>query len=152
MLFEALRRAVAAGAVVPEATAAAVFGAAWPVCWAEDVLGQWAGGSLLVQHAAHAQLTALNWCGKNFWAADDVAPLVVRSRDGGRRESSAMGRADLVRHRGTVAMRYRDHAVVDDFRWVAPDTLMGRLVVEGAPDYFFWLQRVAGVQRSAAKL
>lgn len=74
-----------------------------------------------------------------------MRPLVVLSRDGQtRRESDAMGRADLIRTAGpvpTIGMAYRDHKIVDHFRWVGLTTLLGCMVADGAADFFFHLER-----------
>lgn len=110
------------------------------------MLGDWEGGALATGHPAEAQLVAMGWVGKSFRGADDVDPIIVHDAEGRRVASSAMGKARLrlVSYRGvsTATMLYDRHPILDHFRRIDDDVVMGIMDRKGdARPLCFWLRR-----------
>lgn len=89
----------------------------------------------------------MDWLGKNFHSTEDVDPIVV-SKDGKRECDENWGHAIVsypnflgdeagsdtiqlreMRYRGLVstAMIYNDHAIIDHFRYVNDDLVIGAM-------------------------
>lgn len=111
----------------------------------EEVLGIWTGGCFNAGHPGEAMLTALSWRGKRFASTEDVNPLLVTGEGDALAVNDSMGAARLrqVEHAGTVsaAMIYDTQAIMDYFRKVDDNTLMGVMDSKGHPPMYFWLER-----------
>ncbi|KAJ5210064.1 hypothetical protein N7491_009876 [Penicillium cf. griseofulvum] len=92
--------------------------------------GEWKGGVFDTGHPGRDRLGDLNWVGKTFHSTENVDPIVV-SKDGKRVCDENWGHAVLreVRYRGVVstAMIYNDHAIIDHFRYVNDDLVIGAM-------------------------
>ncbi len=120
----------------------------------EEVLGSWRGGDFATGHLASAVLEQVRWHGKRFDAPLDAKPLMCRGEDGelySNLKAGGGGEASLwpVGFRGetTATMVYDKMPVVDHFKAVDDDTLMG--IMNGKLEsafgvselYYFWLER-----------
>jgi hypothetical protein len=113
----------------------------------EFMLGTWRGGVFHYDHPFGQQLQSISWYGKRFRGADDVEPLLVNGEGGVIESFERFGLARLreMRFRGTVsaAMLYDKRPLIDHFRRVADDTVIGLADEKGKPaTYFFHLTRV----------
>jgi hypothetical protein len=143
-----LRRIIDRDEEAAPAALLASFDALAPVDTAA-LRGDWAGGAIRTGHPGEAQLAALGWVGKRFHGDDDVDPIVVRGADGGRVVSPVMGKASLrmvvFRGAATATMIYDRHPILDHFRRVDEDTLLGVMDRKGEPaPLFFHLRRLRG--------
>lgn len=121
---------------------------------AEDVLGQWRGFAFDTGHPVQRLLESSGWYGKRFNSLDDVQPLVCRGEDGELFSDVAAGKGEAtlwnIEFRGevTASMVYDGQAVVDHFKRVDADTLMGvmngkaRWVLADGRHFWFGLERV----------
>ena len=100
-----------------------------------DMLGEWSGEVLPTGHPGERQLTGLAWAGKTFRSAEDVDPIVVFGAGGAREASDVMGSARLrrVEYRDVVSatMIYDRHPILDHFRRVDADTVLGLMDRKG---------------------
>ena len=140
---------VAAGTRQDIARAAAVF-ADLPPIEPEAMIGDWDGGLIPTGHPGEAQLDRLGWRGKRFHDAERVDPI-VSEEDGVRVANPVLGAARLraVGHGGgvTAAMIYDDHPVIDYFRRVDDERVMGVMDRKGdAAPLYFYLRRRASTQ------
>jgi hypothetical protein len=113
----------------------------------DSMLGTWRGGVFHYDHPFGQQLLKINWYGKRFRGADDVEPLLVRTEGGDIESFERFGMARLreLRFRGTVsaAMLYDKRPLIDHFRRVTDDVVIGLADEKGKPaTYFFHLTRV----------
>jgi hypothetical protein len=101
----------------------------------DAMLGPWSGEIVPTGHRGERALGGLNWAGKDFRSAGDVDPIVVHDGSGGRVASDVMGSAQLrmVEYRGvvTATMIYDNHPVLDHFRQIDPDTVLGLMDRKG---------------------
>lgn len=108
---------------------------ALPAVAAEAMIGSWRGEIVPTGHRGERALGSLDWAGKDFHDADDVDPIVVHDEDGARIASDVMGSAQLrmVEYRGvvTATMLYDDHPVLDHFRAIDDDTVLGLMDRKG---------------------
>ena len=125
--------------------------AALPTVTIDEVKGDWKGGELPSGHVLDGRLNKVGWHGK--WLRDrfDVAPMVCRNADGELYSDLEVGKgaASLwnVEFRGevTASMVYDGQAVIDHFKRVDDDTLMG--IMNGAmravrdKHFYFFLTR-----------
>lgn len=117
----------------------------------EELLGSWRGAGLDTGHPAQRLLTSLRWHGKRFHALDRVDPIVCRDEAGAlvANEAAAKGAASLwsVEFRGevTATMVYDGQPILDHFKRVDDDTLMGIMngtgVLHEGQHYYFVLRR-----------
>jgi hypothetical protein len=74
-------------------------------------------------------MSLVHWVGKTFHSRDDVDPIIVRKPGEERAVSPTMGKATLrmVEFRGTstATMTYDKHPILDHFRKIADDLVMG---------------------------
>lgn len=120
----------------------------------EEILGSWRGGDFATGHLASKVLDQVKWHGKRFDAPLDAKPLMCRGEDGELYSNLAAGgggEASLwpIGFRGetTASMVYDKMPVVDHFKAVDDDTLMG--IMNGKLEsafgvnelYYFWLER-----------
>lgn len=111
------------------------------------LLGTWRGGVFHYDHPLGQQLQAINWYGKRFRGADDVEPLLIHTEAGDIESFERFGLARLreLRFRGKVsaAMLYDKRPLIDHFRRVSEDVVIGLADQKGQPaTYFFHLTRV----------
>lgn len=158
--------ALAKGRITP-AEALAVFDALEPTS-PDFMIGAWEGSPFPTGHPLDGALEATGWRGKRFDSEDSVFPLIFDDEQGetfivqpGRfmgkpaqgkaferrseLETDAPGaRLREVLHRGTVttAMVYDDLPIIDMFKKVDGDTVLGVMDMRGLPlPYFFVLKR-----------
>lgn len=102
---------------------------------ADGLVGAWSGGIVPTGHPGEAGMARMRWAGKVFRGPDDVDPIVVLDEAGARRASDVMGAARVraVEHRGvvTATMLYDVHPVLDHFRLVDDETLLGLMDRKG---------------------
>ncbi|WP_019633493.1 DUF4334 domain-containing protein [Actinomadura atramentaria] len=128
------------------ADVAAAFDAAPPVA-TSALLGTWKGGLFTVTGGLAARLTRLNWYGKRFNDVEDVDPLLCLTSDGGVYSYDGMGHARLreITFRGvaSAAMVYDTQPIIDHFRRVTDDVVLGAMDAKGQPRIlYFHLTRV----------
>ncbi|KAF9872372.1 hypothetical protein CkaCkLH20_10199 [Colletotrichum karsti] len=135
---------------VKEADIAAVFDELKPVS-PDQLIGSWEGGSFDTGHPAHQQLRSFKWAGKDFRSVDDVDPIMVYGEDGKRSWFSEYGHARIreVKFRDvvTAAMCYDKFPIIDAFRRVDDDTVLGAMDnkdLKEAGTYYFYLKRRPG--------
>ncbi|MEU2793763.1 DUF4334 domain-containing protein [Streptomyces sp. NPDC007100] len=132
--------------------------AALPTVRPESILGAWKGRGITAGHRVEALLTRANWYGKNFHSTDDVEPLICQDEHGSLFSDSelAKGGASLwtVEFRGeaTATMVYDGQPVLDHFKQVSADTLLGIMngknVLDEGRHFYFLLERTSEQVRS----
>ncbi|MGO3327170.1 DUF4334 domain-containing protein [Gordonia sp. (in: high G+C Gram-positive bacteria)] len=117
----------------------------------DDVIGDWRGGELPTGHVLDGQLSKVGWHGKWLRGRYDVAPMVCRDADGELYSNLDVGKGGaslwMVEFRGelTASMVYDGQPVIDHFKRVDDDTLMG--VMNGSTSlvrdrhFYFFLTR-----------
>ncbi|MFH8407010.1 GXWXG domain-containing protein [Streptomyces sp. NPDC018019] len=111
------------------------------------LIGTWQGGGFECSGENAELLAKMRWYGKRFADADHVEPLLCRDEDGAVYSYEELGLATLheVVHRGkqSTAMVYDQLPVIDHFRRLTDDVLLGVMVKKGASaDFYFHLTRV----------
>lgn len=117
-----------------------------PAVDVDQMLGDWNGGLVPTGHPGEAQLDGLRWAGKQFRSANDVDPLICLNEAGERFATDVLGQAQLraVEYRGvvTATMIYDRHPILDHFRAIDSDTLLGLMDRKGeAAPLAFLLRR-----------
>jgi hypothetical protein len=115
----------------------------------EFMLGDWEGGVFATGHDGEQQMLLVHWDGKTFHGRDDVDPMITRKPGEGRVANPILGKASLrmVEFRGTstATMIYDKHPILDHFREIADDLVMGIMDRKGdATPLFFYLRRRPG--------
>lgn len=111
------------------------------------MIGDWLGGVFNTGHVGESQLTQLNWVGKRFTDRLNVNPIVSLDDKGQRYANPIMGSAQLriVEYRGvsTATMIYDKHPIMDHFRQVDDNTVLGVMDKKGeSMPLYFYLQRL----------
>lgn len=111
---------------------------------AEEILGTWKGG----RFDGGKSPDPINWYGKRFVSATHVEPLLCRAEDGSIYSFEKLGLAQLreMRFRGKVSasLIYDQQPIMDYFRKVTKDVIVGLGDIKGKPtDFFFHLTRQA---------
>ncbi|GED96091.1 DUF4334 domain-containing protein [Gordonia crocea] len=102
-----------------------------PTVRVEEILGSWRGGELPTGHPMDGQLEQVGWHGKTFLSPTEVQPLVCRTADGELYSNAELGKGEAslwhVEFRGevTASMVYDGQAVIDHFKRIDDNTLMG---------------------------
>ncbi|WP_405656864.1 DUF4334 domain-containing protein [Streptomyces sp. RK9] len=114
---------------------------------ADLLIGTWRGGGFEHTSENAALLAKMRWYGKRFVTPDHVEPLLCRDEEGNVFSYEDMGLATLheVVHRGkqSTAMVYDQLPIIDHFRRLTDDVLLGLMDKKGAPaDFYFHLTRV----------
>jgi len=122
-----------------------------PPVRADDVLGAWAGSDFGPGHPVHEMLATSGWHGKRFESVRTAHPLICRDADGELFSNAELGQglASLwdIEFRGevTASMVYDGQPVVDHFKRVDDDTLLGIMNGKGVRHegrhYYFVLER-----------
>ncbi|GIF02042.1 DUF4334 domain-containing protein [Paractinoplanes rishiriensis] len=117
----------------------------------DELVGTWAGSEFVSGHRFEGRLAAMRWYGKTFTSQAEVVPLLCRDAQGElyANTEAAKGGASLwmVEFRGesTATMVYDGQPVLDHFKWVDADTLLGVMNGKGVLDdgrhYYFVLRR-----------
>ncbi|KOS21230.1 hypothetical protein ESCO_004472 [Escovopsis weberi] len=114
------------------------------------LLGAWAPGYVNVQSDAAQRtndlLRGMRWAGKDFHSEDDVDALMLWG-DAGREAGGHKARLREIKSRGTVttAMIYDDAPIIDTFKRVTDDLVLGMMdhKDEQYPrNYMFYLERL----------
>lgn len=120
----------------------------------DEILEHWRGGDFATGHVASTVLAKVRWHGKWFDGPLDVTPIVCRNDADelyANEKAAGGGGASLwpVEFRGevTATMVYDRMPVVDHFKRIDDDTLMG--IMNGKLEsafgvgelYYFWLER-----------
>ena len=115
-----------------------------------SMLGDWQGGVFNTGHSGEQQLGSLKWVGKRFRGDNDVDPIISMNSEGERIANPVLGQAVLreVVYRGvaTATMIYDSHPILDYFRKVTDDVVLGVMdrKAEKSP-LFFYLCRLNAV-------
>jgi len=137
-----LLRIIKSGEDCPAATLMPLFEQLEPTS-ADFMIGTWRGGKF-----DHSQPDPINWWGKRFVSAAHVEPLLASREDGSVYAYSKLGQAQLreVVWGGKVqaALIYDQHPIMDYFRKVTDNIVIGLGDIKGKPtDFFFWMERVS---------
>lgn len=108
--------------------------------------GRWRGGLFTEGREIGALLTRLQWYGKRFTDPENAEPLLCRRTDGTLYSFSGMGQARLrelgFRGKVSAAMIYDDQPMIELFRKVSDNVVLGVVDAKGRPvDFFFHLTR-----------
>lgn len=108
----------------------------------EQMLGTWHGG----RFDGGATPDPINWYGKRFNSRTDVEPMLCRKEDGTIYAWDKWGPAQLREMvfggRVQAALIYDTMPMMDYFRKVTDDLVLGLADIKGRPtDFFFWLRR-----------
>ncbi|WP_245699768.1 DUF4334 domain-containing protein [Streptomyces roseifaciens] len=111
------------------------------------LIGTWRGGGFEHTSENAALLAKMRWYGKRFASPGQVEPLLCRDEEGNVFSYEEMGLATLheVVYRGkqSTAMVYDQLPIIDHFRRLTDDVLLGLMDKKGAPaDFYFHLTRV----------
>ncbi|QLE76448.1 DUF4334 domain-containing protein [Streptomyces rectiverticillatus] len=144
---------IASGADYDRARLMALFDRLEPV-GTGLLIGTWRGGAFESDSENAEQLAKMRWYGKRFVDADHVEPLLCRDENGEVYSYEEMGLATLreVVHRGkqSTAMVYDQLPIIDHFRRLTDDVLLGVMDKKGDPaDFYFHLTRVPSPTRPA---
>lgn len=106
------------------------------------LLGTWKGGKF----DGGTQPDPINWYGKRFTSTTDVEPLLITNAEGQIATYDRLGGAQMrhVEFDGTVsaALIYDSQPIMDYFRKVNDDVVIGLGDIKGKPtDFFFHLTR-----------
>jgi hypothetical protein len=109
---------------------------------ADEMIGQWHGGKF----DGGAEPDPIRWYGKRFTSRTQVDPMLCRADDGSVYAWDKWGEAQLreVVFGGKVqaCLIYDKAPMMDYFRKVTPDLVIGLADIKGRPtDFFFWLER-----------
>lgn len=109
----------------------------------EQILGTWKGGKF----DGGADPDPIRWYGKRFVSRTHAEPLLCYADDGSIYSYEKLGLAQLreLSFQGKVsaALIYDQHPIMDYFRKVTDDVIIGLGDVKGKPlDFFFHLTRV----------
>ncbi|KAF4536914.1 Transcription factor [Lasiodiplodia theobromae] len=111
-------------------------------------MGEWNGGSFETGHPSDPWLKEIRWVGKIFKSVDDIYPIIALDDDGKKVWLEKWGGAQLLegKYRGVVsaAMVYDNYPIVDYFRRVSDDVIMGMMDAKqwrDAGPSFFYLKR-----------
>ncbi|KAI7878227.1 hypothetical protein K492DRAFT_180027 [Lichtheimia hyalospora FSU 10163] len=126
------------------------------------LLGEWNGGIFNDGHPSGEALRQINWAGKTFHSIEQVKPVILHGAQPGERiwcEDYGLARLRQIEFRGVVsaAMVYDDKPIIDYFRLVDEQTVMGTMDFrsEAVPEagqssdmFYFYLTRVHEKQKS----
>lgn len=106
------------------------------------LLGTWRGGLFDEREPMAARLVAMRWYGKRFNDAENVEPLLCLDDEDEIYSFSGMGMARVraIAYRGVVsaAMVYDTQPIIDHFRLVDDDHVMGAMDAKGAGSVLYF--------------
>ena len=108
----------------------------------DEIIGQWRGGKF-----DGGLPDPINWYGKRFVDREYVEPLLVTAPDGSIQAYTGLGTARLrevlFENRVSTSLIYDNHPIMDYFRKVTDDLIIGFGEVKGEEneDFFFYLIR-----------
>ncbi|TVP87913.1 MAG: DUF4334 domain-containing protein [Pseudomonadaceae bacterium] len=107
------------------------------------MLGSWKGGKF-----DGGKPDPINWYGKRFNSPSDVEPLLVRDDEGEVVTYDKLGAAQMRMMEfddvSSAALIYDSQPIMDYFRQINEDVIVGLGDIKGQPlDFFFWLEREA---------
>ncbi|WP_030163881.1 DUF4334 domain-containing protein [Spirillospora albida] len=113
----------------------------------DAMLGTWRGGLFDGSEPMAARLVKMRWYGKRFNDAENVEPLLCLDDKDEIHSFDGMGMARLreMSHRGLVsaAMVYDTQPIIDHFRRIDDDHVMGAMDAKGVGSVlYFHLTRV----------
>jgi hypothetical protein len=128
-------------AACPAATLLPIFDQLEPVS-ADFMIGMWRGGLF----DGGTSPDPIKWYGKRFVSAEHVDPLMCRAEDGSIYSYTNLGLAQLremsCRGKLSAALIYDQQPIMDYFRKVTNDVVIGLGDIKGKPlDFFFHLTR-----------
>jgi hypothetical protein len=137
----AIMQLIGSGEACPASTLMEMFDQLESVS-ADFMLGTWKGG----RFDGGASPDPINWYGKRFVSAQHVEPLLCRAADGSIYSYDKLGLAQLreVVFQGKVSasLIYDQQPIMDYFRKVTDDVVVGLGDIKGKPtDFFFHLTR-----------
>ena len=108
----------------------------------KEIWGTWRGGKF----DGGASPDPINWYGKRFIDMETVQPLLVKAPDGSIGVFEKLGAARLrevfYKNKVSSTIIYNNQPIMDYFRKIDDDTIVGWGEVKGkSPDFFFWLKR-----------
>ncbi|RNL82224.1 DUF4334 domain-containing protein [Halostreptopolyspora alba] len=116
-----------------------------------EILGSWRGSVIRTGHPVESFLSDIGWYGKTFHAPMDAKPLICRDDHGELHSDVTLGKGEatlwMIEFRGqsTASMVYDGRAIVDHFKRLDEDTLLGvmngRDVVRQGKHCHFLLRR-----------
>jgi hypothetical protein len=132
---------IESGEACPITTLGGLFGELEPIS-ADDMIGMWRGGLFDGGKAPDP----IRWYGKRFVSRAHVDPLMCRAKDGTIYSYDKLGFAQLreMTYNGvtSAALIYDKHPIMDYFRKVTDDIVVGRGETKGQDDdLFFHLTR-----------
>jgi hypothetical protein len=117
----------------------------------EEILGSWRGDEFNTGHSSNGHLAEMRWYGKTFNSLLDAKPMITRNAEGELFSNIELGKGEAslwsVEFRGevTATMVYDGKPVLDHFKKVDDNTLMGIMNGKGALDqgrhFYFLLER-----------
>jgi hypothetical protein len=114
----------------------------------EFMLGTWKGGKF----DAGKSPDPIRWYGKRFNSANNAEPLLARKPDGTIYSFDKWGMAQLreIKYRGKVSasLIYDNKPIMDYFRKIDDQTLIGLGEMKGTITFFFYLSREASVAKT----
>lgn len=121
-----------------------------PALEIEDLFGKWEGGYFKtgsIYDRFLAKLPILHWYGKVFHDENQVNALVMSFLN--RHFSlpyfgSAVIRKMEYREKNSVSMIYNYLPIIDHFRMVDRDTMMGVMTLKGRTEVYFYLKKCDG--------
>lgn len=110
---------------------------------ADFMIGTWRGGKF----DGGKDPDPINWYGKRFVSATHVEPLLCRAEDGTIYPYEKLGAAQLrevvFKGKASASLIYDQQPIMDYFRKVTDDVVIGLGDIKGQPtDFFFHLTRV----------
>ena len=132
---------IKSGVACPSSTLMQLFEQLEPVS-IEFMIGTWRGGKF----DGGADPDPIKWYGKRFVSRTHAEPLLCRAEDGSIYSYEKLGIAQLreVAFNGKVSasLIYDQHPIMDYFRKVTNDIVIGLGDIKGKPtDFFFHLTR-----------
>jgi hypothetical protein len=119
-----------------------------PTAHTDQLRGLWQGGLFDTGHPHNRRPGVNPWYGKYFASTNEAWPDVYRTSNGDLQASGSRGSLWMVEFRGelTAALVYDEQPVLDHFKAVGPDSLLG--VMDRSQDreadvwLYFWLDRI----------
>ena len=111
--------------------------------YVDHMIGNWKGGVFPVGSAYEEALKGLGWYGKRFKDENQVEALILETDDGlvPYPEGSAVLRRIEFRGKVSAAMIYDKQPIIDHFRKIDENRVMGIMDHKGKIEIYFYLTR-----------